>query len=89
MSATSTRHAQALAQAIAEKFDFPLSKAEGYINGEWVLLDLGDVVVHVFYEPVRLYYALDKIWSHAPSVEIESFEEEIPKRKQVALRAHP
>jgi ribosome-associated protein len=70
MSATSTRHAQALADAIAAEMRVSPAAIEGYQNGEWVLLDLGDIVVHVFYEPVRAYYCLDKIWADAPTVDL-------------------
>jgi ribosome-associated protein len=72
MSATSTRHAKALAEAVAEEMGVPPSSIEGYRNGEWVLIDLGDVVVHVFYEPVRSYYSLDKLWAHAPAVDLRA-----------------
>ncbi len=75
MSATSTRHAAALAEAIAEAADCPPSKIEGASQGEWVLLDLGDVIVHVFHEPVRAYYNLDKLWGHVPSIEPRTLRE--------------
>jgi ribosome-associated protein len=62
---------QAIAQSIQEGLGKmgrkPLS-VEGYSSGHWVLVDFGDVVVHVFYEPVREYYDLERLWSHAPRV---------------------
>lgn len=39
---------------------------EGLRHGQWVLLDYGDVVVHLFYRPVRELYDLERLWSRAP-----------------------
>lgn len=69
-SGTSTRHVRALAEAVAEK-----SKAaghrptgvEGENGSEWVLLDLGDTLVHVMLPRVREFYNLEKLWSLSPS----------------------
>lgn len=47
----------------------PLS-VEGHERGQWILLDYGDVVVHVFYVPVRAFYDLDRLWARAPQVEL-------------------
>lgn len=44
---------------------------EGQTQGHWVLLDYGDVVVHVFYQPVRDYYELERLWSDAPEVPVQ------------------
>jgi ribosome-associated protein len=41
---------------------------EGYGHGQWVVLDYGDVVVHIFFEPVREFYDLERLWSGAPRV---------------------
>jgi ribosome-associated protein len=43
---------------------------EGEEKAHWVLLDYGEVVVHVFYEPVRVFYDLDSLWSHSRKVDL-------------------
>lgn len=47
----------------------PLS-VEGVRHGQWILLDYGDFVVHVFYEPVRKFYEIERLWSRAPRCEL-------------------
>jgi ribosome-associated protein len=54
------------AQALGEK---PLG-VEGYEEGRWVLVDLGDAVVHVFLPDVREHYALERLYADAPPVEL-------------------
>ena len=39
---------------------------EGFNHGQWILMDFGDVVVHIFYETVREFYNLDGLWANAP-----------------------
>ena len=41
---------------------------EGYQGAQWVLLDLGDLIVHVFYEETRRFYDLERLWGHAPQI---------------------
>jgi ribosome-associated protein len=64
---------QAIAQSIEENLDRlgirPLS-IEGHTRGQWVVLDFDDVVVHVFYEPLREFYDLERLWARAPRVEL-------------------
>ena len=43
---------------------------EGREHGQWVLVDFGDVVVHVFYVPVRGFYDLERLWAKAPRAEL-------------------
>ncbi len=61
----SNRHVRALVDNVVEKSKksgvLPLG-VEGYQGGEWGLVDLGDVVVHVMLQEVRDFYALEKLW---------------------------
>ncbi len=61
----STRHVGAIAESVVEAAkasDQPPVGVEGEEVGEWILVDLGDVVVHVMLPDVRLYYELEKLW---------------------------
>ncbi len=69
-SGTSNRHVKALADAVAEKAREAGHKPagiEGESGSEWVLLDLGDALVHVMLPSVREFYNLEKLWSISPS----------------------
>ena len=64
-SGSSRRHVSAIAESVveaAEAAEQPPVGVEGEDVGEWVLVDLGDVVVHVMLPDVRLYYELEKLW---------------------------
>jgi ribosome-associated protein len=72
VSGTSTRHVKALADNVALKAKQAGSPAlgiEGEQAAEWILIDLGDVVVHVMLPAVRAFYALEKLWSVGGRVE--------------------
>ena len=68
-SGTSTRHVGALAESVVEAVTEaglqPLG-VEGEEVGEWILVDLGDVIVHVMLPEVRLMYELEKLWQEPP-----------------------
>ncbi|HMA85284.1 MAG TPA: ribosome silencing factor [Desulfosalsimonadaceae bacterium] len=55
---------------------------EGMKEGHWVLLDYGQVVIHVFYEPVRQFYDLESLWADARPLPIDDFVEELPDDDQ-------
>jgi ribosome-associated protein len=46
-------------------------RREGRSEGRWVLLDFGDLVVHVFHEEDRMYYALERLWRDCPVIPLE------------------
>lgn len=69
VSGTSDRHVKAIAEAIDEALHKAKQKPlgiEGQTEGRWVLIDAVDVITHVFYQPVREYYALERLWLDAP-----------------------
>lgn len=70
---TNPRQIQAIGDAIGEELvkigERPAS-IEGYENAEWILMDYGDLVVHIFSEKAREYYALERLWRHAKDVAI-------------------
>lgn len=64
-SADSTRQTKALANNVQEKIRAAggsVLGVEGELNGEWILVDLGDLVVHVMQPAVRQYYNLEELW---------------------------
>ncbi|WP_374510015.1 ribosome silencing factor [Niveibacterium sp.] len=68
-SGDSNRQTKALARHVQDKVreaGGEVISVEGEQTGEWVLVDLGDIVVHVMQPAVRSYYNLEEIWSHTP-----------------------
>ena len=64
----SDRHVRAIAHNIVDSFKAQKIKVwhmEGMDTGQWVLLDFGDVIVHIFYGPVREFYNLERLWGDA------------------------
>lgn len=71
-SGTSNRHVKALAEAVEEKCKAAGHRPigiEGEDGSEWVLLDLGDTLVHVMLPRVREFYNLEKLWSLSPATD--------------------
>jgi ribosome-associated protein len=72
-SGKSDRQVQAIAQRVAEVLGEggiqPLG-LEGMSEGKWVLMDYGDLVVHVFLEPIRRFYDLEGLWVDAPRIDL-------------------
>lgn len=65
---------QAIALHIKDKLKeagFDLLRMEGYLHAQWVLLDYGDFVVHVFHHEARAFYSLERLWGDAPPVDFD------------------
>ena len=70
----SEKQVQAIATEIkktAQENDIQLKRLEGFDQARWVLIDLNDVVIHVFHKDERLYYNLEKLWGDAPTIDVE------------------
>lgn len=63
--------AEEIEDRLREDFGVKAKRREGTENGRWVLIDFGDLVVHVFHEEDRVYYGLERIWADAPVVELD------------------
>ena len=71
-SGTSDKQTQAIAESVKKglkQFGKGLD-VEGLREGNWVVIDYGDVIVHVFRDEMRRYYNLDELWNAAPHLEI-------------------
>jgi len=69
----STRQTQAIADAVIEelkRFKTRPLHTEGYNNAEWILIDYGAFVVHIFTEESRSFYDLERLWRDAEKVEV-------------------
>lgn len=72
---TSSTHVKTLADEVDEKVDTAgelTYHKEGYQSASWVLLDYGDIVVHIFYGETRDFYNLEHLWSDSERVNIDS-----------------
>jgi ribosome-associated protein len=73
-SGKSTTHLETITDAIRAELrgeGVNVLHAEGLAESGWVLLDYGDVLMHVFLEDTRLYYALERLWGDAPTLALE------------------
>ncbi|MCC6749013.1 MAG: ribosome silencing factor [Deltaproteobacteria bacterium] len=85
LSGKSLRQVEAICegvqQSMKERGHQPLG-VEGERGGQWMLIDYGDVVVHIFHHPVREFYDLESLWSDAPRVALQ-----VPAELRVAQYA--
>lgn len=86
-SGRSDRQVQSIAQGLQENDGEEGVKpfaVEGAQRGHWVLMDFSDVIVHVFYEPVREFYDLDGLWGHAPKAALPEAYARLVEQFQIA-----
>lgn len=76
MQGRNEKHVQAIVDAVEEaahKNGIHVKSIEGKDSGTWTLIDLNDVIVHVFYPSERAHYNLEKLWSDAPLFDISEW----------------
>ncbi|OAH56316.1 MULTISPECIES: ribosome silencing factor [Bacillaceae] len=69
----SDKQVQAIAREVkekAEEFGVDIKRMEGFDEARWILIDIGDVVVHVFHRDERVYYNLERLWGDAPHIDV-------------------
>ncbi|MFZ0451791.1 MAG: ribosome silencing factor [Desulfatiglandaceae bacterium] len=70
-SGNSSRQVQSIVRHVSKRLreeGFRPYGLEGLQEGHWVLMDYGDVVIHIFYQPVREFYDLEGLWVEAPRI---------------------
>jgi ribosome-associated protein len=70
----SEKQVQAIAREIKDQADekgIHIKRLEGFDEARWVLVDLGDVIAHVFHKDERTYYNLERLWGDAPTETVE------------------
>ena len=73
-SGNSSRQVQAISRHLAKRMREKGHKVygiEGENEGQWILMDYGDLVIHIFFDPVREFYNLEGLWIEAPRIEID------------------
>lgn len=68
------RQVQAIAREvkdIADEHNIEIKRMEGFEQARWVLVDMGDIVCHIFHRDERSYYNLEKLWGDAPQLEVK------------------
>jgi ribosome-associated protein len=73
-SGTSSRHVKGICDNIKnglENMNINVSRFDGYDEGEWVVLDYDDIIVHIFYEPKRQYFQFDSLMNSAEKLELD------------------
>lgn len=73
-SGTNRNQVQAMADNVEEvlyKAGYPVKQTEGYNTANWILMDYGDIIVHVFDSENRLFYDLERIWRDGKDISID------------------
>ncbi len=76
-SATSERQVKAIADNVEDelkKEELPVKGKEGHDTSRWILLDYGDIMVHVFHTEEREFYNLERLWKDAPYIDIDNLD---------------
>jgi ribosome-associated protein len=88
-SGTSDRQVKAIADHVAEKLKkagmLPLG-IEGEKGGNWILMDYGDVVIHIFFESTRKFYDIERLWSGVPTMAIG---DDVTEISSLTYETHP
>ena len=87
-SGRSDRQVRAIADAIVESLKrsgHPPLGVEGHAEGRWILIDCADVIVHVFHEPVREFYNLERLWHNAPRIDLAGWKDESEQSARPSL----
>ncbi len=74
-SGTSTTQVKALVDEVDKQLSaagLEPKRVEGYNSAAWILMDYYEVIIHVFYQETREFYALERLWSDAPRVDISN-----------------
>jgi ribosome-associated protein len=72
---TSTTQVQAMSDELEEKMEldgYKMHHKEGFRNGRWILLDFGNIVVHLFHDEERKFYNLERLWVDAKTVHVDN-----------------
>jgi ribosome-associated protein len=92
VSGRSDRQVEAIAEHVATTLKargWQLLSREGNGGGRWTLLDFGDIVVHVFYHPVREFYDIESLWIDAPRVKLKVPPEATQLREEALFYERP
>lgn len=84
-SGMSNRQVSAIAEHIKEdlkKIGIKPLGVEGLADGQWVLMDYGNIVIHVFLKPVREFYDIEGFWSGAAHISVDDFCEELDSEEK-------
>ena len=78
-SGTNRSQMQALSENVEEQMEkkgFRLKQKEGYQSAQWILLDYGDIIIHIFDRENRLFYDLERIWRDGETITLADLPEE-------------
>jgi len=72
---SSTTQVQAMSDELEEKMDlagYEMHHKEGFRNGRWILLDFGNIIIHLFHDEERQFYNLERLWVDAKTILVDS-----------------